>query len=74
MEPGSGSGLVEIVKSALVAPAGTVTLTGTGATAALLEVSAISAPSAGAGALRVTVPTEELSSTTKTGFRVSEET
>jgi len=65
---------VVTVKVALVAPAGTVTLGGTRAEPLLLE-SKMSAPSGGAGPLRVTVPTDDpRPPTALEGFRVSEET
>jgi hypothetical protein len=47
-------------KAAVVAPAGTVTDAGTWATAVLLELRLTTAPPAGAGPSRVTVPVEEL--------------
>lgn len=63
------------VKVALVLPAGTVTLEGTLAAAALLLESVISAPPAGAGPLSVTVPVEDCKPpTTLAGFNVSEVT
>lgn len=61
------------MKSALVAPAGTTTLAGTVATAGLLLVRMIAAPPAGAAALRVTVPVEELGPMTLAGFRLQDE-
>ena len=64
--------LVLIVKVALAAPAGTITLEGTLATVLLLE-SRTWAPPAGAGALSVTVPVEELPPVTVEGLSVSEE-
>ena len=66
--------LVVTVKVALVAPAGTVTLEGTLATAVLLLESVTWAPPAGAGPLRVTVPVEDCTPpTTLAGFSASDE-
>jgi len=65
--------LVDTVKFPHVAPAGTVTLAGTVATAELLLESGTVAPPAGAEPLRVTVPVEELPPTTLMGFRLNEE-
>ena len=64
------------VNVALVLPAGTVTLAGTLAAAALLLESITCAPPAGAGPLRVTVPVEDPDGppTTLVGFNVSEVT
>ena len=63
---------MDTAKSALVAPAATVALAGTAAT--LLSVpSATTAPPAGAGALRVTVPVEGLPPNTLVGFTLTEE-
>jgi hypothetical protein len=68
------TGLVLIVKVALVLPAGTVPLAGTLAEALLLE-SVTCPPPAGAGPLRVTVPVEDCTPPrTLVGFNASEET
>ena len=64
------TGLVDTAKSALVAPAATVTLAGT---TAVGEYSATTAPPAGAAALRVTVPVEGLPPNTLVGFTLTEE-
>jgi hypothetical protein len=61
------------VNVAVVAPAATVTLAGTLAAVVLLLESVTSAPPAGAGALSVTVPVEELPPVTLVGFTESEE-
>ena len=68
----AATALVLIVKVALVAPAGTVTLEGTLAAVPLLE-SVTCAPPAGAIPLSVTVPVEELPPVTFEGLRVNEE-
>jgi len=68
------TGLVLIVKVALVLPAGTVPLAGTLVEALLLE-SVTCPPPAGAGPLRVTVPVEDCTPPrTLVGFNASEET
>jgi hypothetical protein len=59
---------VATVKVALAAPAGTVTLAGTLATAELLLESATTAPPDGAAPLNVTVPWEALPPVTLVGF------
>jgi hypothetical protein len=65
--------LVPTVNVAEVAPAATVTLAGTWATAVLLLESVICAPPAGAAALRVTVPVEEFPPATLVGLSESDE-
>ena len=70
----AATALVVTAKVALVAPAGTVTLEGTLATAVLLLESVTWAPPAGAGPLSVTVPVEDCTPpTTLVGFSVSDE-
>src|SRR5919108_2135457 len=62
------------VKVALVAPAGMVTLDGRDARLVLLRERTTTAPPAGAGPLRVTLPLEDcIPPTTLVGFRVSDE-
>src|SRR5262249_5496089 len=65
---------VVTVNVVLVAPAGTVTLAGTVATAVLLLERVTTVPPAGAGALRVTVPCEVLLPITLVGLSVNEKT
>ena len=60
--------LVVTLKLALLAPAATVTLAGTPATAGLLLESVTTAPPEGAAAVKVAVPVEELAPTTLAGF------
>jgi hypothetical protein len=60
--------LVATLKLALLAPAATVTLAGTPATAGLLLASATTAPPEGAGAVKLAVPVEEAGPTTLVGF------
>jgi hypothetical protein len=63
--------LVAIENVALVAPAATVTLPGTVA-AVLLSASVTTAPPAGAAALNVTVPCDDVPPTTVDGLTTSE--
>jgi hypothetical protein len=56
-----------------VAPAATVTLTGTEATEVLPLASVTTAPPAGAAALNVTVPVDPVPPVTLAGFAVKEE-
>jgi hypothetical protein len=65
--------LVETVKVALVAPAGTVALAGTVAAAVLLLDNDTTKPPEGAAELRVTVPVAELPPITVVGLRPSED-
>jgi len=59
------------VNVAVVAFAATVTLAGTVAAAVLLLLSVTTAPPAGAAALKVTVPVDELPPVTVVGFRLT---
>lgn len=61
------------VKVAVVAPAATVTLDGTVATAVLLLESWMVTPAGGAAPLRVTVPVDGLPPTTFDGFNFNED-
>jgi hypothetical protein len=70
---GGSTELVDTVKFALVAPAATVTLAGTVANAVLPLERVTTAPPAGAGALRVTVPVEVFPAATLVGLRLTEE-
>ena len=65
--------IVVIVKFALVAPAGTVTVPPTVATAVLLEERVTTVPPAGAGPVRVTVPVAGAGAVTVAGAIVSSE-
>lgn len=66
------TGAVAIWKVPAVFPAATVTLAGTVAAAVLLLDREIRVPAPGAGALRTTVPVEELPPFTAVGFSASE--
>ena len=66
------TGLVVTVKVAEVAPGATVTLVVTCAAAVLLLVRVTTAPPAGAGALRVTVPAEVVPPITEVGLSLTE--
>ena len=65
--------LVLTVNVALLAPAATVTVTGTVAAAVLPLIRETTAPPVGAGPLSVTVPVEGDPPVTLVGFSVSEE-
>ncbi len=65
--------VVVMLKVALVAPAGTVTVEGTPATAGLLLTSVTTAPPAGAAAVNVAVPVEEAGPTTLVGLADTED-
>jgi hypothetical protein len=69
----AGTARVVTVNVALVAPAGTVTLAGTVATAVLLLERETRAPPPGAGAFSVTLPVEGDPPLTLVGFDVSED-
>ena len=66
------TGLVVMVKVAVVAPAATVTLAGAWAAAVLLLETVTSAPPTGAGPLNVTVPVEDTPPSTDVGLRVTD--
>jgi hypothetical protein len=66
------TGVVVTVKLALVAPPGTVTLTGTPA-AGLLLARATTTPPEGAAAVKLAVPVEEVGPTTLAGFTDTED-
>src|SRR5450631_2761041 len=68
------TGLVVTVKVAVVVFANTVTLAGTCAADGLVLNSVTTAPPAGAGPLRVTVPVEVLPPMTEAGLRTTEVT
>lgn len=64
----AATALVVTLKLALLAPAATVTLAGTPATAGLLLARATTAPPAGAAAVKLAVPLDEVGPTTLVGF------
>src|SRR5207249_6455509 len=64
---------VVTVKVALVAPAATVTLVGTVAAAVLALLRPTTAPPAGAPAVNVTVPCDELPPTTEVGVTLTDD-
>jgi hypothetical protein len=66
------TGLVVTVNVTAVVPAATVTLAGTWAAEVLSLAKVTTAPPAGAGPLRVTVPVDGLPPTTEVGFRLIE--
>jgi hypothetical protein len=66
-----GTGLVVIVNTALVLPAGTVTLAGTLAADGVSLLSDIAVPPLGAGPLNVTVPWERIPPKTLVGLTES---
>jgi|SRR5271165_3185010 len=68
------TGLVVTLKVAVVIPAVTVTVAGTCAAAALLLDRVTTAPPAGAGPFKVTVPVEVLPPKTDAGLMLTEET
>ena len=65
--------VVVTVKVALVAPAATVTLAGTVAAAVLALLRPTTAPPAGAPAVNVTVPCDELPPTTEVGVTLTDD-
>jgi hypothetical protein len=67
------TGFVLTEKLAVIAPAGTITLDGTVATAGLLLASVTTAPPAGAGPLKLTMPVAEVPPFTQLGEIASEE-
>jgi hypothetical protein len=72
-EAWAATGFVLTVKEALVAPAGTVTLAGTVATAVSLLASVTTEPPAGAGPPKLTVACEGVPPITPGGLRVRKE-
>jgi len=65
------TGLVVVVKVAVVAPASTITESGTWPADALLEVKLTIAPPKGAGAFRVTVPVDDTPPGTDVGLTLT---
>ena len=66
------TGLVVTVKVAVVVFAGTVTFAGTLAAPGLLLNKLTTAPLAGAGPVKITVPVDEVPPITEVGFSVTE--
>ena len=66
------TGLLLTMKVAVVAFAATVTLAGTCVAAVLLLDKVTTAPPAGAGPFKLTVPVEEFPPTTEVGLRLTE--
>jgi hypothetical protein len=67
----AATGLVPTAKVAVVAFAATVTLEGTVATAVLLLLSVTTAPPAGAGPFKVTVPVDDVPPVTVAGLKLT---
>jgi hypothetical protein len=70
---GGSTGLVDIAKLALIAPAATVTFAGTVATEVMLLESVTTALPAGAGTLSVTVPVDAFPAIGPRGLKLREE-
>ena len=66
------TGVLVMLKVAVVALAATVTLVGTVAAAVLLLDRVTTAPAAGAGPFKVTVPVDDVAPITEVGLRVTE--
>ena len=71
IEVDAATGVVDIMNVTLVPPAAMVTLAGIAATAVSLLASPITVPPAGAAALNVTVPIDEVPPVTVVGVKPS---